>query len=398
MTATSPRTTVTTRALAIAATLASAAALGAALAADAEAKPRAGKGKGGVKLKKLGEFERPVHVQNAPGFKRLLFVVEQPGRIRVLRRNKAVSRPFLEITSLVQRGGEQGLLSVAFPRNYKRSGLFYVYYTARGGQANRVDELRRATPTTADPASRRTVLEMDNPESNHNGGQLQFGRDGHLYIGTGDGGGGGDPYRNGQNPDTLLGKLLRIDPRPGSAGAYGAPPGNPFAGGGGAPEVFSLGLRNPWRFSFDRKRIAIADVGQSQREEVNYLRTSAARGANFGWNAFEGTRRFDTTTPVPRDHTPPIFEYDNSGANCSITGGHVVRDRKLKSLYGRYLYADLCAGRLRSFVPKAKSARRDRALGIGVTNPTSFGQGVRGRSYVASHEGGVFKLNPRKRR
>jgi glucose/arabinose dehydrogenase len=380
------------RALAVAIALA----LVAALPSAAAAKPKAGDGTGGVELRQLGEFDSPVHIDNAPGSKRLLFVVEQGGTIRILRGNDTLGSPFLDIRDRVEAGGEEGLLSVAFPPDYEQSGRFFVYYTVRGGDVNRVSEFRRSTATTADPASGRPVIQFSHPTfGNHNGGQLQFGPDGQLYIGTGDGGGGGDPAGNGQNLNSLLGKLLRIDPLPGNASAYGIPAGNPFAGPTpGLDEIYALGLRNPWRFSFDRKtdRIAIADVGQGSWEEVNFTSPSRLAGANFGWDAFEGTHRFEATTPAPSGHQPPIFEYENGGENCAVVGGNVVRDRRLRSLNGRYLYADHCAGELRSFVPALDGARKDRALGPTVPSPTSFGEGAKGRIYVASLGGRVWKL------
>jgi glucose/arabinose dehydrogenase len=380
------------RALAVAIALA----LVAALPSAAAAKPKVGDGTGGVELRKLGDFDSPVHVDNAPGSKRMLFVVEQGGTIRILRGSDTLGNPFLDIRDRVEAGGEEGLLSVAFPPDYEQSGRFYAYYTVRGGDVNRVSEFRRSTATAADPASERPVIQFSHPTfGNHNGGQLQFGPDGRLYIATGDGGGGGDPDGNGQNVNSLLGKLLRIDPRSASAGAYGIPAGNPFAGPtAGLDEIYALGLRNPWRFSFDRKtdRIAIADVGQGSWEEVNFTSPSRLAGANFGWDAFEGTHRFEAATPAPSGHQPPIFEYENGGENCAVVGGYVVRDRKLRSLNGRYVYADLCAGELRSFVPGLDGARKDRALGRTVPSPTSFGEGARGKIYVASHGGRVWKL------
>jgi glucose/arabinose dehydrogenase len=369
-------------------------AVAAALPAAAAAKPKVGDGDGGVQLRKLGEFEQPVHIDNAPGSGKLLFVVEQPGRISMLRGKRTIGHPFLDIRDLVESGGEEGLLSVAFPPDFEQSRRFYVYYTVRGGDVNRVDEFRAASATTADPASRRTVIEFTHDQfSNHNGGQLQFGPDGYLYIGTGDGGGGGDTLGNAQNLNSLLGKLLRIAPRSNIA-PYANPVDNPFVGSAGLDEIYALGLRNPWRFSFDRKteRLTIGDVGQGQWEEVDYETLSDANGANFGWNAFEGTHRFDAGTPAPSQHQAPIFEYPNGGLNCAVMGGYVVRDRKLRSLYGRYLYADLCAGELRSFVPGLGGARKDRALGPSVPSPTSFGEGIKGRIYVVSGEGGVWKL------
>ena len=380
------------------AVLAIALALIAALPSSAAAKPKVGDGVGGVELRKLGEFDSPVHVDNAPGARKLLFVVEQPGAIRVLRGNRTVGHPFLDIRDRVQGGGEQGLLSVAFAPDYERSGRFYLYYTVRGGDVNRVSEFRRTGATSADPASERTVIEVAHPDfSNHNGGQLQFGPDGYLYIGTGDGGGGGDPSGNGQSPNSLLGKLLRIDPLPGNAGGHGIPRDNPFAGpGAGLDEIYSLGLRNPWRFSFDRKtdRIAIGDVGQGRWEEIDYGTLGGFRGANFGWDVFEGNHPFEGSTPPP-GYAPPIHEYSHRGGGCAVVGGYVVRDRKLKSLYGRYLYSDLCRSDLRSFVPDLEGARKDRPLGLDVPSPTSFGEGVKGRIYVASGEGGVWRLRRR---
>jgi len=365
-----------------------------AFAATAGAKPKLGDGKGGVELRKVGEFDSPVHVDNAPGFKNFVFVVERPGTIRVVRRKRTLRAPFLDIRDRVECCGEEGLLSVAFAPDYKRSGRFYVYYTVRGGEINRVAEYRRAGRTAADPGSGRTVIEFPHPTySNHNGGQLQFGPDGHLYIATGDGGGAGDPDRNAQNPSSPLGKLLRVDPRSGP-GPYAVPPDNPFVGSPGLDEVYALGLRNPWRFSFDREtdRISIADVGQGSWEEINHERPSTLRGANFGWDAFEGTRRFDRGTPAPADHQSPIHEYANGGSNCAVVGGYVVRDRKLNSLYGRYVYADVCAGELRSFVPRLSGARKVRRLGTSVPSPTTFGEGVKRRIYVASLTGGVWRL------
>lgn len=366
-------------------------------AAAAAAQPSIGDGRGGVKLKQIGEFEFPVYVDDAPGFKRLLFVVEQPGMISVLRGSRVLAHRFLDIRDLVQYGGEQGLLSVAFPRDYEQSGRFYVYYTNEDGD-NQVDEFRRSggSATRADPASRRTVIVFSHPAfSNHNGGQLQFGPDGNLYIGTGDGGGGGDPFENAQNTDSLLGKLLRIDPRATGSAAYSIPAGNPFVGEPGADEVFSFGLRNPWRFSFERKtdRIAIGDVGQNAWEEIDYEPRSVANGANFGWDDFEGNHPFESQQPPP-GYQGPIHEYPTA-SGCAVTGGYVVRDRKLDSLHGRYLYGDFCNGELRSFIPRLEGAENDRALGSNVPSLSSFGEGRRGRIYATSLDGPVFRLAPK---
>jgi len=370
--------------------------LAASLPGTAAAKPKVGNGNGGkVELRKLGELDGPVYVDDAPGSSNLLFVVEQKGAIRVLRKNKVIDRPFLNIADRVEFGGEQGLLSVAFPPDYEQSGRFYVYYTVRGGAINRVAEFRRTSATTADPATERVVMDIDHTIfPNHNGGQLQFGPDGFLYIGTGDGGGGGDPFDAAQDLNTRLGKLLRIDPTPGNAGAYGVPPSNPFAGPtAGLDEIFATGLRNPWRFSFDSKtgHIVIGDVGQNEWEEVDYEQASTLKGANFGWNIFEGDHSF-AGGPTPARYQPPIHEYAHKGGACAITGGYVVRDKKLKSLYGRYLYGDLCTGQLHSLVPQLDRARKDRPLNEFVLGLTSFGEGARGRIYATSGAGEVWRL------
>lgn len=306
----------------------------------------------------------------------------------VLRDGRRQRRPFLDIRDLVSSGGERGLLSIAFPPDYRESRRFYVYYTDRRGDI-RVDELERRSATRAARGSRRALVHVPHPvNSNHNGGQLQFlGK--WLYLGTGDGGSAGDPPNNAQNPHVLLGKLLRIDP------ALPHP----------EPQVYSLGLRNPFRFSFDRvtrpsqPRIAIGDVGQNRFEEVDYLPLGAARGANFGWDAFEGFapyREEDSGTPDPGGTVKPIFAYPHSrGGSCSIIGGYVVADPHLAGLYERYVYADLCEGELRSLVPHLRRASGDRRLGLHVDTPSSFGEDDRHRLYVCSLEGPVYRLVPR---
>jgi hypothetical protein len=242
------------------------------------------------------------------------------------------------------------------------------------------------------------VIVIPHPgESNHNGGQLQFGPDGYLYAGTGDGGGGGDPPENAQNKRKLLGKLLRIDPTKHGRKRYRVPGSNPFVHKAGRDEIYALGLRNPWRFSFDAGRIAIGDVGQERFEEVDFEGQRALRGANFGWDHFEGKHRYDAPgdneAPRPRHrYRPPIFEYSHGSSRCAIVGGYVVHAPRLASLRGRYLYTDNCAGGLRSFVPHRRHGRHDRGLGIHVVAPSSFGEGPGGTIYVASLSGPVYKL------
>lgn len=370
-----------------------------------EARPNSPKerpAKGAVALKKIGSFDHPVYIAGAPGFPKLLFVVEQPGRISVLRGGRRLSKPFLDIRGQVSYGGERGLLSVAFPPDYAQSRRFYVYYTDNAGNI-RIDEFRRASATRAAPGSRRRVIVIPHPvNANHNGGQLQF-LDDLLYFGTGDGGSGGDPPNNAQNKDVLLGKLLRIDPRPSGAQPYSVPASNPFVGRPGRDEIYSYGLRNPFRFSFDtsakQPRIAIGDVGQNRFEELDYTTVAGASGANFGWDAFEGFHRYEdenSGTPDPGGTVKPIFAYSHSrGGSCSIIGGYVVRDPRLRGLRGRYVYADLCEGRLRGLVPHLKRAGNDHVLGPRVASPSSFGEDDHHRLYVASLAGPVYRLVPR---
>ncbi len=355
----------------------------------------------GLALKRVGNFDNPTYVAGAPGFPKLLFVVEQPGKVAVLRGGHKLSHPFLDISSLVDFGGERGLLSIAFPPNYKQSGDFYVYYTDKAGNV-RVDEFQRATATRAKPSSRRNVIEIAHPvNANHNGGQLQFFGD-LLYFGTGDGGSAGDPPNNAQNKESLLGKLLRIDPRPSGGQPYSVPADNPFVGKPGRDEIYSYGLRNPFRFSFDtttakQPRLAIGDVGQNRFEELDYTTLAGASGANFGWDAFEGYHPYEeesSGTPDPGGTIKPIMAYSHSrdGGSCTIIGGYVVGPSGPPALRGRYLYADYCSGIVRSLVPHLHRASGDRKTGLTVTSPTSFGEDEEGRIYIASQEGPVFRL------
>jgi glucose/arabinose dehydrogenase len=353
----------------------------------------------GIALKRIGRFDSPVYVSAAPGFPRLLFVVEQGGRVRVLSGGRRLRRPFLDLSGLVSSEGERGLLSIAFPPDYRRSRRFYVYYTDRQGDI-RVDEFRRRRPTRAARGSRRTILEIPHrANSNHNGGQLQFlGR--LLYVGTGDGGSAGDPPNNAQNRNSLLGKILRVDPRPSGGRRYTVPAANPFVGRPGRDEIYAYGLRNPFRFSFDtvtgkQPRLAIGDVGQGRFEEFDYTTVGAASGANFGWDALEGFAPYrdeNGGTPDPGGTVKPAFAYSHDRGGCSITGGYVVGDRRLRGLYGRYVYTDYCDGRLRSLVPRLGRARGDRALGVSIPEPSSFGVDNRDRVYVASLTGPVYRL------
>ena len=375
------------------------------LGAVAADRPAAGgSGSAGVRLLRLGTFAEPTYLTSPPGDNARRFVTERAGRIRVVLGRRKLRTPFLDIASQVTTEGESGLLSMAFDPDYRRNRVFYVYYVDNSG-ALRVDRYRRAAgnPNRAEAGSRRDVIRQAHRRLNHKGGQLQFGHDGMLYIGFGDGGGGDDPDDNAQNRRRLLGKLLRIDPRPG--GGYRVPRDNPFVRrSGSAPEIFAYGLRNPYRFSFDRRTgdLALADVGQDALEEVNFLKALArARrprgGANFGWDRFEGRRRNPNgSAPAAPGHVPPVHQRSHRRGFCSITGGYVIRDRSLGSLYGAYVYGDLCDPRLRVTRLRSAGARGDRALGVRVSTLVSFGEDARGRVHAVSLDGGVFRLARRR--
>jgi glucose/arabinose dehydrogenase len=361
---------------------------------------------GDPELLPIGTFSSPTYVTAPPGDGERVFVVQQGGRIRVVRNGATLATDFLNITPLVLSGGERGLLSMAFAPDYPTSGRFYVYYTARAptGQLTVAEYRRSADPDVADLGSGRIVLTVPHDTyANHNGGQLQFGPDGYLYIGTGDGGGGGDPFGSGQRLDTLLGKLLRIDPLPGPGGEpYAIPPDNPFVGRTDArAEIWSYGLRNPWRFSFDRQTgdLTVADVGQGAWEEINFVPRSAGagRGLNFGWSCWEGRHVYAPNSaradcsPLPANHTEPVHEYSHS-RGCSITGGYVVRDPELPALQARYVYGDFCEDPLWSVVLQQPTAADDRQTGLGVASLYSFGEDACARVYAASGSGPVYRL------
>jgi glucose/arabinose dehydrogenase len=348
----------------------------------------------GVRLKRIGRFGDPLYVTAPAGDRRRVFVVEQSGRIWVLAGGRRVRRPFLDISHRITSGGEQGLLSMAFAPDYARSGRFYVDFTDTRGDT-RVEEFRRSgrNPNRANRGSRRPVLFVNQPYENHNGGLLLFGPDDLLYIGLGDGGAAADPSNNAQRLSTLLGKILRIDPVRAGRSRYRIPRSNPFVGRGGQDEIYAYGLRNPWRFSFDRATgdLYIGDVGQNEEEEIDYARRGAARGLNYGWSCFEGSRRFDESRSCPNP-VRPIHTYSLTGSNCAVTGGVVARDPALPGLAGRYLYGDFCGGQLRSFRMSGGRAVDDRSLGLSVPNLSSFGEDARGRIYVTSLNGPVYRL------
>ena len=345
-----------------------------------------------VRLERIGSFSNPVYVAAAPGDASRLYVVEQAGVIRVIRNGRTLDRPFLDLSGDVASGGERGLLSMAFAPDYRTSGLVYVYFTDRTGDI-RIQQLRRSRdPDVADPSSRRDVLRVSHrSQPNHNGGQLQFGPDGMLWTGFGDGGGEGDPLRTGQRLDTLLAKLVRIDPQPG--GGYRVPKDNPFVGRAGVrPEIWAYGLRNPYRFSFDRLTgdLTIGDVGQNLFEEIDFQKKGAGRGANYGWSVFEGFHRYRSGS-APGAVAPKLAPSHAEGF-CALIGGYVVRDPGLPSLYGRYVYGDNCRSDIFSVQLTPKGARGNDTTGLRVDALSSFGEDSAGHVYATSLNGDVYRF------
>lgn len=347
-----------------------------------------------VTLSRVGTFAGPVYVTSEPGDAGRLYVVEQEGRIQLVTASGTTE--FADLTREVVDGGERGLLSIAFPPDFVTSNLLYVYYTGAAGSI-RVGELT-ASGNTADEATLRNVITIPHAEfPNHNGGQVQFGPDGYLYLGSGDGGGGGDPGENAQDINELLGKLLRIDPRASGAQPYTVPPDNPFVGTDGADEIWSYGLRNPFRFSFDRLTgdLTNGDVGQGAWEEIDFapLASGGGRGINWGWDCREGAHPFAQTIGcMGAAPTDPVLEYPNDAARCAVTGGYVVRDPGLGELFGRYLYADFCDGRVRSAALTQPRVTDDR-FELDVSGPAGFGEDACGRVYVVSIEGPVSRFD-----
>ncbi len=368
--------------------------LGAALVATAGATPGTKPSAKGGSLGKeavADDLDQPIYSAAAPGVGDLLYVVERGGTVRALDPGDGSSQEFLDVPA-VSVAGEGGLLSIAFDPDYQANGLFYVYYTTNGSHTIRIDEFEATADTNANEASQRRVMSIPHPGSeNHQGGTIAFGPDGRLYAATGDGGDGGDPDESAQDKGELTGKLLRIDPHGAGAGDYAVPGSNPFVGKPGRDEVYALGLRNPFRFSFDpvTGKIGIGDVGQGAWEEVDVENEKTLRKANFGWDHFEGEHRFnypgDNEAPRPsrRRYEPPVHEYRH-GDGQVITGGVFVRDANIPSELGRYLYADFVAGRLRSFEPRLRGAAGKRLAGVKVQNPSSFAAGPDGAIYVTS--------------
>jgi hypothetical protein len=337
-----------------------------------------------------GGFTQPVAIANAGDGSGRLFIVEQGGVVKIVRNGTVAEKPFLNITSMVTSGGEQGLLGLAFPPDYGSRKSFYVNYINKTGIGNTV--IARfdvgSNPDLAVTASRQELLTIVQPFTNHNGGQLAFGPDNYLYIGSGDGGSGGDPLGNAQDTSSLLGKILRLDVLSGPL-PYAVPVGNPFGN-----EIWAYGLRNPWRFSFDRLTddLYLADVGQNRREEVNFQAAGSGAGANYGWNIMEGSLCYLLLSCSSEGLTLPVAEYDHNNGDCSVTGGYVYRGSE-PSLRGTYLYGDFCSGRIwglrRNF-----SGWENRLLLDSTLQISTFGEDENGELYVADYAtGGIFRIN-----
>ena len=351
----------------------------------------------GVRLEEVvSDLERPVDIASPPDDDRL-FVLEQPGRIRIIRDGNVLPEPFLDITSRVgSSGNEQGLLGIAFHPDYASNGHFYINFTDTGGDT-RIERYRVSAdnPDRADAGSAYLIIGYEQPHRNHNGGQLLFGPDGMLYIPTGDGGSGGDPDGHGQNLESLLGKMLRIDVDGGDP--YAIPRDNPFVGRSDVrPEIWAYGLRNPWRVAFDApdNLLYIADVGQNAYEEVSVVEADEG-GLNFGWNIMEGSHCFEPRILCSRDGLVlPVIEYPRS-QGISITGGYVYRGEAIPELRGRYLYADFGQSWIRALRYQGAGAVDDSELEMdGVNQITTFGVDRHGEMYVATLTGTIYKFVP----
>lgn len=343
-------------------------------------------------------LSNPIAIANAGDGSGRLFVLEQQGRIRIIRDGALQKQPFLDISAKVDCCGERGLLGLAFHPNFEENGFFYVNYIEKveGRHGDTVIARFQVSenPDQADPASETRLLSVVQPYPNHNGGSTVFGPDGYLYLGLGDGGSGGDPLGNGQNTGTLLGKILRLDVD--GAEPYAIPADNPFAQGGGAPEVWAYGLRNPWRFSFDRLTgdLWIGEVGQNAWEEIDYLPAGSPGGVNFGWNYREGTHPFagnESSLPAGVTLIDPVAEYGHD-QGVSVTGGFVYRGGQLPEWRGIYLYGDYGSGFIWGLFQAPDGAWQNSLLFQTGMNISSFGEDEAGEIYLADYSGSLYRL------
>jgi glucose/arabinose dehydrogenase len=328
-------------------------------------------------------LDTPVFVTHAGDGSGRLFVIEQGGRIRIVANGALAAAPFLDISSRVLAGGERGLLGLAFHPDYPRNGRYFVNYTRRPDGATVIAEYRVSADAGVSGGDERVLLVIEQPYANHNGGMIAFGADRFLYIGMGDGGSGGDPQNRAQNRQQLLGKMLRIDVQ---RTPYGIPPDNPFVGGGGRPEIWALGLRNPWRFSFDRQthELWAGDVGQNAWEEIDVIR----RGGNYGWRLMEGAHCYTPSSCDRQGLELPVAEYAHDTGRCSVTGGYVYRGAAIPRLAGMYVYGDYCSGEIFGLRGSTRRVVLDTSLAI-----SSFGEDEAGEVYVVDYRGGaVYRL------
>jgi glucose/arabinose dehydrogenase len=340
-------------------------------------------------------FNRPTGLVTPPDQSNRLFVLEQTGLIHILDQGQRISPPFFDITDRVSTKGStvRGLLGMAFHPNYAQNGYFFIHYTKNGGDSVIARFQVSQNPAQGDLDSELRLLEISYPIGEHVGGDLQFGPDGHLYLPIGDGGGGGfnDEAGNAQNPDSYLGSILRIDVN--TEEPYGIPSGNPYTTSPGRSEVWAIGLRNPWRISFDSLTgdLYIADVGENREEEINYLPTGSSGGANFGWNYFEGTKPLIGEAPLDQKFIPPIAVYDHT-LGCSVTGGFVYRGSRLPEWYGVYIYGDYCTGNIWGLLKTPEGSWENRLMYQIPAYITTFGEDQNGEIYLASITGKIYQL------
>lgn len=359
-----------------------------------EEKARILSGKDYQLVKVADGFNQPIYVTHAGDRSDRLFIVEQVGAIWILENGSIASEPFLNIAAKIRSGGERGLLGLAFDPNYKDNGYFFVHYSDSSGDTVLARYSVSPDSNKADPNSEVIVLKQDQPFGNHNGGSIAFGPDGYLYLGLGDGGSGGDPLGSGQNTNTLLGKLLRLDV---SVLPYRIPSDNPFVAGGGLPEVWAYGLRNPWRFDFDRLTgdLYIGDVGQNAWEEIDFQAAGEKGGGNYGWNVMEGDHCFLSFNCNSSSFVAPVAEYDHRKEDCSVTGGYVYRGEQINGLNGVYLYGDYCTGRVWGLWREADGDWANTLLLDTSALISSFGEDESGEVYIVDHGGTIYRLQQR---
>jgi glucose/arabinose dehydrogenase len=345
----------------------------------------------GIRLVQVASgLERPLGLEHAGD--RRLFVVEQRGVVWVMQDGQLQPTPYLDLRDRVNSSAnEQGLLGLVFHPEFARNGQLFVDYTNAGGDTIVARLIAAAGAEQVDPGTEQVLLRIDQPFSNHNGGDLEFGPDGYLYVASGDGGAAADPFGNGQRLDTLLGKLLRLDVDGGEP--YAVPADNPFAGGGGQPEIWAYGLRNPWRFAFDpiNSDLYIGDVGQNAWEEIDFLPGGFSGPRNFGWNIREGAHTF--TGPAAADMLDPVAEYANgAGGTCAVTGGVVMRSPSLPDWTGVYLFGDYCSGQVWGLVRDAAGVWVNQLLFDTDLTLSAFGTDASGEVYLVHHGGAVYRL------